>query len=81
MRKEKFDMDIVNNFFKHDYHDRGMAKWQGFFLSDHTAALKKQKAKEAQQQIIEPKTSADHRGNNKHPCKGLPSKANSYHST
>lgn len=55
MRKEKFDMDVVNNFFEHDYHDRGMVKWQGFMLSDHTAALKKQKPKEVQQQIIEPK--------------------------
>ncbi|RZQ58128.1 hypothetical protein [Weissella paramesenteroides] len=25
------------HFFKHDYQDRGMVKWQGFFLSDHTA--------------------------------------------
>lgn len=28
-------------FFKNDYHDRGMLKWQGFFLSDHTSAIKK----------------------------------------
>ena len=39
--KKHFDMDVVNNFFEHDYHDRGMVKWQGFYLSDHTAALKK----------------------------------------
>ncbi|KAA8433589.1 hypothetical protein FKV73_02675 [Weissella paramesenteroides] len=25
------------HFFEHDYQDRGMVKWQGFFLSDHTA--------------------------------------------
>lgn len=31
-------------FFKTDYHDRGMLKWQGFFLSDHTSALKKEYA-------------------------------------
>lgn len=23
-------------FFKNDYQDRGMVKWQGYFLSDHT---------------------------------------------
>lgn len=23
-------------FFEHDYHDRGMVKWQGYYLSDHT---------------------------------------------
>lgn len=31
-------------FFRNDYHDRGMLKWQGFFLSDHTSALKKEAA-------------------------------------
>lgn len=36
-------MDRVNNFFEHDYHDRGARKWQGFYLSDHTAALTKQR--------------------------------------
>ncbi|KRM86312.1 hypothetical protein [Liquorilactobacillus vini] len=28
-------------FLKNYYQDRGMLKWQGFFLSDHTEALKK----------------------------------------
>lgn len=37
----QFDLDTVKRFFKYDYHDRGMLKWQGFYLSDHTAALKK----------------------------------------
>ncbi|ARN93855.1 hypothetical protein AZI11_12990 (plasmid) [Levilactobacillus brevis] len=31
-------------FFRNDYHDRGMLKWQGFFLSDHTSAIKKEAA-------------------------------------
>ncbi len=39
---EQFDLGLVNDFFKHDYHDRGMVKWQGFYLSDHTSALNKQ---------------------------------------
>ncbi|KRL27707.1 hypothetical protein FD27_GL000447 [Limosilactobacillus frumenti DSM 13145] len=30
---------MATHFFKYDYHDRGMLKWQGFFLSDHQAAL------------------------------------------
>ena len=30
---------VATQFFAHAYHDRGMLKWQGFFLSDHTAAL------------------------------------------
>ena len=33
---------IATHFFKYDYHDRGMLKWQGFFLSDHQAALHRQ---------------------------------------
>ncbi|SJZ84679.1 hypothetical protein [Fructilactobacillus lindneri] len=29
----------VAAFFKHDYHDRGLKKWQGYFLSDHTQRI------------------------------------------
>lgn len=42
-------IDLVNNdemaqqFFNRDYEDRGMLKWQGFFLSDHTSVIKKDK--------------------------------------
>ncbi|WP_188354016.1 hypothetical protein [Leuconostoc falkenbergense] len=32
---------MINNYFQHDYRDRGIKKWQGFFLSDHTSALKR----------------------------------------
>ena len=38
--------DAVNNFFK-NYQDRGMKKWQGFMLSDHIAALNKDKENNA----------------------------------
>ncbi|WP_261805832.1 hypothetical protein [Lapidilactobacillus luobeiensis] len=37
---EDFDR-IVAAFFK-QYHDRGMLKWAGFYLSDHTQQLEKQ---------------------------------------
>ena len=40
--------DIVNNFFK-NYQDRGMKKWQGFMLSDHIAALNKDKENNAKE--------------------------------
>lgn len=33
-------------FFAHDYHERGMVKWQGYFLSDHTEDVKKKAAEE-----------------------------------
>ncbi|WP_137644868.1 hypothetical protein [Lactiplantibacillus plajomi] len=46
MNKDEFDMAAVNRFFEHDYHDRGIVKWQGFFLSDHTSALNKVRARE-----------------------------------
>lgn len=39
MRIPKFSDQEAENFFKHDYIDRGMIKWQGFYLSDHTRAL------------------------------------------
>lgn len=32
---------LVNNYFQHDYRERGIKKWQGYFLSDHTSALKR----------------------------------------
>lgn len=35
---------VAEKFFRYYYHDRGMLKWQGYFLSDHTAALKRHKA-------------------------------------
>ena len=35
--QEEFDQ-ILDNFFK-TYQDRGMKKWQGLMLSDHTAAI------------------------------------------
>lgn len=38
-------MGVVNDFFRHHYQDRGMLKWQGFYLSDHTAAIKKENAR------------------------------------
>lgn len=44
--QKKFNR-IVADFFANHYHDRGMKKWQGYFLSDHTAALKKQAAQES----------------------------------
>ena len=43
LSNQDFDLDTVKHFFEHDYHDRGMMKWQGFYLSDHTAALNQQK--------------------------------------
>lgn len=33
---------IAQRFFTYDYHDRGMMKWQGFFLSDHASALRRE---------------------------------------
>lgn len=42
MNNQDFDLDTVKHFFEHDYHGRGMMKWQGFYLSDHTAALNQQ---------------------------------------
>lgn len=34
---------VAENFFKNYYHDRGKIKWSGYFLSEHTAALRKNK--------------------------------------
>lgn len=34
---------VADDFFKYHYVDRGKMKWQGFILSEQTAALKKYK--------------------------------------
>lgn len=36
MKNDKiYNDNFAENFFKNYYKDRGMLKWQGFFLSDH----------------------------------------------
>lgn len=40
----------VQNFFKFDYHDCGIKKWQGYFLSDHTSKLSKLRKQKSEQQ-------------------------------
>lgn len=39
-KKYEFDPNVVTQFLS-QYQDRGMMKWQGFYLSDHTASLQK----------------------------------------
>lgn len=36
--QDKLNYQLINaaHFFQNDYQDRGMVKWQGYFLSDHT---------------------------------------------
>lgn len=50
-----FDPAIVQDFFEHHYKDRGMLKWQGYYLSDHTSALNKQAKEEEERLSIRPK--------------------------
>lgn len=40
--------EVATQFFRYYYHDRGKLKWGGFFLSEHTAALHKQKQNNSQ---------------------------------
>ncbi|USS92785.1 hypothetical protein M8332_03905 [Fructilactobacillus ixorae] len=44
------DERLAEQFFAHDYHDRGIQKWQGYFLSDHTQLLHQQRCTAVQQQ-------------------------------
>lgn len=52
--KYQADSEMVQTFFDNYYHDRGKIKWQGFYLSDHTAALKKQAKKSSHQNNLRP---------------------------
>jgi len=53
-KQPPFDLAVVQDFFDHVYHDRGMVKWQGFYLSDHTSALKRQHAADARKYPAKP---------------------------
>ncbi|KRN28785.1 hypothetical protein IV38_GL000990 [Lactobacillus selangorensis] len=55
MMKAQFNPQLVKQFFKHGYRDRGMLKWQGFYLSDHTAALNHEKAAEQTREHVQPR--------------------------
>ena len=41
MTNEDNFSQIVTNYFKNDYRERGKIKWNGYFLSDHTSSLKR----------------------------------------
>ncbi|WP_214463893.1 hypothetical protein [Levilactobacillus brevis] len=49
MLKKEPDDRLATQFFQRDYQDRGMLKWGGFYLSDHTSALRKMHAAEQQE--------------------------------
>lgn len=36
---EDFGKNDMNYYFNHVYQDRGIMKWRGFFLSEHTTTL------------------------------------------
>ncbi|TWW12328.1 hypothetical protein LABALGNA3A7_16330 [Dellaglioa algida] len=52
MTKETSDSNLINQFLKYDYHDRGMMKWQGFYLSDHTSARTEKSNEEKSKQAL-----------------------------
>lgn len=52
MKIEKLsDEKLAQSFFNHDYHDRGIMKWNGFMISDHATKLKEAN-KTAQQSAL-----------------------------
>jgi len=57
--KKSSDDQLAQDFFRRDYQDRGMLKWGGFYLSDHTSALAKMHAAEQVEQPFPEQTAAD----------------------
>lgn len=53
------DDEFAQQFFQRDYQDRGMLKWGGFYLSDHTSALAKMHAAERAERPLPEQTAAD----------------------
>ncbi|MBW1606195.1 hypothetical protein [Lactobacillus sp. Sy-1] len=43
MIKHPVSDETAQRFIDNDFHDRGMMKWQGFMLSDHTAYIEREK--------------------------------------
>ncbi|MGX9799711.1 hypothetical protein ACWYVZ_06610 [Pediococcus acidilactici] len=41
MRYDRFTEADVQNFFDYYYLDRGIIKWQGYYLSDHLSVLER----------------------------------------
>lgn len=50
---------LVTNYFQHDYRERGIKKWRGFFLSDHTSALNREAMKQQENEKQLPQMSLD----------------------
>ena len=50
---------LVTNYFQHDYRKRGIKKWRGFFLSDHTSALNREAMKYQESEKQLPQMSLD----------------------
>lgn len=57
--KQTSNEELAQRFFQQDYQDRGMLKWGGFYLSDHTSALAKMHAAERVEQPLPAQTAAD----------------------
>lgn len=50
MNEPEPDYQRAHDFFANHYVERGMLKWQGYYLSDHTSALNKEAAGKTPQQ-------------------------------
>ncbi|GEP19607.1 hypothetical protein [Pediococcus argentinicus] len=52
MSNQSYDPKKVQLFFNSYYKDRGVIKWQGYYLSDHTSALNKQAKEKAKRAAV-----------------------------
>ncbi|KZX39524.1 hypothetical protein [Pediococcus acidilactici] len=66
MRYDRFTEADVQEFFDYYYVDRGIIKWQGYYLSDHLNALKR----DAEQRTAKLQWDEKHYGIGEEPEKG-----------
>ncbi|WP_393964279.1 hypothetical protein, partial [Lactiplantibacillus plantarum] len=66
MRYDRFTETDVQEFFDYYYVDRGIIKWQGYYLSDHLSALKR----DAEQRTAKLQWDENHHGTGAEPGKG-----------
>ncbi|GEK28415.1 hypothetical protein [Furfurilactobacillus siliginis] len=57
MNEPEPDYNRAHDFFANRYVERGMLKWQGYYLSDHTSALNKEATDKQPQQVHERQSS------------------------
>jgi len=59
MNSYEVDMSYHKDPFVRNYQDRGMVKWAGFYLSEHTSSMEKEQTKRRNPEVLKQEMSED----------------------